>query len=63
MVTEGIPEAAPERLWVRKTEYVRADVFPAHIDATFKSMQDQIHALKRRVAELEITEHCGRVEL
>ena len=44
-------------------EYIRADAFPDHIDLTFKHMQEQIAKLKTRVVELELTEHCGRIEL
>lgn len=68
----------PERVWLTTQtwyelngagtkkglpKYIREDAFPAHIGQTFKAMQEQIHALKRRVAELELSELCGRVEL
>jgi hypothetical protein len=69
----------PERIWVSvepgnvvaaatvgfrdSTEYIRADAFPDHIGLTFKHMQEQIAKLKTRVAELDLTEHCGRIEL
>jgi hypothetical protein len=53
------PKAVP----AAECEYVRADAFPVHIDQTFKAMQEQIAKLKTRVAELELTEIVGSIEL